>query len=134
VKISIDKWYGFQMKFGMVFNRYIQTVLSMRPAGLIQKKKDTTPYFRSKTIAEKAAWELKNLAASCEESSIQKKSQRCSLTPQQATGNALTGFIENNKNGLELTSICPGAVLGPLLEKDSSLQQVFCHLRMWPIY
>jgi len=23
VKISIDKWYGFQLKFGMVFNRYI---------------------------------------------------------------------------------------------------------------
>ncbi len=24
MKISIDKWYGFQRKFGMVFNRYIQ--------------------------------------------------------------------------------------------------------------
>ena len=24
MKISIDKWYGFQLNFGMVFNRYIQ--------------------------------------------------------------------------------------------------------------
>ncbi|AXT50759.1 aldehyde reductase [Aquimarina sp. BL5] len=46
--------------------------------------KDSTPYFRSKTIAEKAAWD----------------------------------FIENDKSGLELTTICPGAILGPILEKD----------------
>jgi len=47
-------------------------------------KKDSTPYFRSKTIAEKAAWE----------------------------------FIEQDKSGLELTTVCPGAILGPVLEKD----------------
>jgi len=29
VKISIDKWYGFQLKFGMVFNRYIQKLDSL---------------------------------------------------------------------------------------------------------
>ncbi len=46
--------------------------------------KDTTPYFRSKTYAEKAAWE----------------------------------FIESDKSGLELSVVCPGAILGPVLEKD----------------
>ncbi|GAA4270890.1 aldehyde reductase [Aquimarina gracilis] len=50
----------------------------------VSNKKDSTPYFRSKTIAEQAAWE----------------------------------FIRNNGNGLELTTICPGAILGPVLEKD----------------
>ncbi len=45
---------------------------------------DTTPYYRSKTIAEKAAWE----------------------------------FIAGDDSGLELTVICPGAVLGPVLEED----------------
>ena len=47
-------------------------------------RKDSTPYFRSKTIAEKAAW----------------------------------GFMKTDKSGLELTSVCPGAVLGPVLEND----------------
>ncbi|RIH67002.1 aldehyde reductase [Mariniphaga sediminis] len=47
-------------------------------------KKDTTPYFRSKTIAEKAAWD----------------------------------FMNQEKNGLELSTICPGAILGPVLGKD----------------
>lgn len=47
-------------------------------------KKDTTPYFRSKTIAEKAAW----------------------------------SFIKNSNSDLELTTILPGAILGPVLEKD----------------
>ncbi|MEM6379074.1 MAG: NAD-dependent epimerase/dehydratase family protein, partial [Bacteroidota bacterium] len=47
-------------------------------------KKDSTPYFRSKTIAEKAAWE----------------------------------FIEKDDSGLELATVCPGAILGPILEKD----------------
>ena len=47
-------------------------------------KKDTTPYFRSKTIAEKAAWD----------------------------------FIKEDNSGLQLTVICPGAILGPVLEKD----------------
>jgi len=46
--------------------------------------KDTTPYFRSKTIAEKAAWD----------------------------------FIEQDESGLELTTVCPGAILGPVLEDD----------------
>lgn len=47
-------------------------------------KKDTTPYLRSKTIAEKAAWE----------------------------------FMDDNAPDLELTTILPGAILGPVLEKD----------------
>ncbi|MBB3842116.1 nucleoside-diphosphate-sugar epimerase [Runella defluvii] len=45
---------------------------------------DTTPYFRSKTIAEKAAWE----------------------------------YIKTDKSGLELTTVLPGAILGPVLEED----------------
>ncbi len=48
-----------------------------------ENKKDTTPYFRSKTIAEQAAWD----------------------------------FIRQNP-GLELSVVCPGAILGPVLEKD----------------
>jgi dihydroflavonol-4-reductase len=50
----------------------------------VTNKKDTTPYFRSKTIAEKAAWD----------------------------------FISADNSGLELSTICPGAILGPILEKD----------------
>ena len=50
----------------------------------ITNRDDTTPYFRSKTIAEKAAW----------------------------------NFIEQDNSGLELTTICPGAILGPVLEQD----------------
>ncbi|WP_109298929.1 aldehyde reductase [Aquimarina sp. AU474] len=50
----------------------------------VTNKKDTTPYFRSKTIAEQAAWD----------------------------------FIKTNNTKLELTTICPGAILGPVLEKD----------------
>lgn len=46
-------------------------------------KKDSTPYFRSKTIAEKAAW----------------------------------NFIKSNP-GLELVTVLPGAILGPVLEED----------------
>ena len=45
---------------------------------------DTTPYFRSKTIAEKTAWD----------------------------------FIEKDNSTLELVTICPGAILGPILEQD----------------
>ncbi len=45
---------------------------------------DSTPYYRSKTIAEKAAWR----------------------------------FIENDISGLEMVTICPGAILGPVLEED----------------
>jgi len=47
-------------------------------------KQDTAPYMRSKTIAEKAAWE----------------------------------YLEQNNTGLELTTVLPGAILGPVLEKD----------------
>jgi len=47
-------------------------------------KKDSTPYFRSKTIAEKAAWE----------------------------------FITTDQSGLELVTVLPGAILGPVLEED----------------
>ena len=50
----------------------------------VTNRKDTTPYFRSKTIAEKSAWE----------------------------------FIGDDDSGLELTVICPGAILGPVLEED----------------
>ncbi len=45
---------------------------------------DTTPYFRSKTIAEKAAW----------------------------------AFLERDASQLELTTLYPGAILGPVLEQD----------------
>ena len=47
-------------------------------------KNDTSPYFRSKTIAEKAAWD----------------------------------FISRDDSGLELATVCPGAILGPVLEED----------------
>ncbi|SMO74283.1 SDR family oxidoreductase [Gracilimonas mengyeensis] len=50
----------------------------------VQNKKDTTPYFRSKTIAEQAAWE----------------------------------FMEKERRDMELAVVCPGAILGPVLEKD----------------
>ncbi|MEM6771452.1 MAG: NAD-dependent epimerase/dehydratase family protein, partial [Bacteroidota bacterium] len=50
----------------------------------VDNLKDTSPYFRSKTLAERAAWE----------------------------------FIEADDSGLELTTVLPGAVLGPLLEDD----------------
>lgn len=47
-------------------------------------KRDTAPYIRSKTIAEKAAWD----------------------------------FIKEEGKGMELVSILPGAMLGPVLEGD----------------
>lgn len=47
-------------------------------------RKDSTPYYRSKTIAEKAAWD----------------------------------FMEKDKSGMELVTVCPGAILGPVLETD----------------
>ncbi len=46
--------------------------------------KDSTPYFRSKTLAEKAAWD----------------------------------FIEGQDPETELSTVCPGAILGPVLEND----------------
>ena len=45
---------------------------------------DTTAYYRSKTVAEKAAW----------------------------------GFVSYRDIDLELVTICPGAILGPILESD----------------
>lgn len=45
---------------------------------------DITPYFKSKTMAEKAAWD----------------------------------FVSKTEGGMELSVICPGAILGPILEKD----------------
>ena len=47
-------------------------------------KQDTTPYMRSKTFAEKAAWE----------------------------------YLRQHACGLELTTVLPGAILGPVLEED----------------
>jgi len=46
--------------------------------------KDTAPYFRSKTIAEKAAWD----------------------------------FVQKDPQGMELVTVLPGAMLGPVLEDD----------------
>lgn len=46
--------------------------------------KDSTPYYRSKTIAEKAAWK----------------------------------FMSQNNTNLELATVLPGAILGPVLEND----------------
>lgn len=49
-------------------------------------KDDMAPYYKSKTIAEKAAWD----------------------------------FVKNNQTGLEIAVVCPGLILGPLLEEDFS--------------
>lgn len=51
----------------------------------VDNRKDSSPYFRSKTLAERAAWD----------------------------------FIAGDESGMELTSVLPGAVLGPLLEQDA---------------
>lgn len=50
----------------------------------VSNRKDTTAYLRSKTLAERAAWD----------------------------------FMEKDNSGMSLSVICPGAVLGPVLEKD----------------
>ncbi|RBQ11535.1 SDR family oxidoreductase [Pedobacter miscanthi] len=50
----------------------------------VNSKKDITPYYKSKTIAEKAAWD----------------------------------FIRNSETDLELVTVCPGAILGPVIEQD----------------
>jgi|SRR5690625_4129443 len=47
-------------------------------------EKDTTPYIRSKTVAEKAAWK----------------------------------FMKETNSDLELTTVLPSTILGPVLEKD----------------
>src|SRR5699024_9154834 len=49
-----------------------------------QNKEDTNPYIRSKTIAEKAAW----------------------------------NYIAQDDSAMELVAVCPGTLLGPVLEKD----------------
>lgn len=49
-----------------------------------QHSKDITPYYKSKTIAEKTAWE----------------------------------FMRNDVSGMQLSVVCPGAMLGPVLEED----------------
>ena len=50
----------------------------------ISRKSDITPYYKSKTIAEKAAWD----------------------------------FIRQDASSLELVTVCPGAILGPVIERD----------------
>lgn len=50
----------------------------------IENRNDTTPYFRSKTIAEKEAWK----------------------------------FVKNTPNAPELVTILPGAILGPIIDKN----------------
>lgn len=50
----------------------------------INKEADITPYFKSKTIAEKSAWE----------------------------------FAQQHEDKMQFITICPGAILGPVLEKD----------------
>lgn len=50
----------------------------------VHNRNDTTPYYRSKTIAEKAAWD----------------------------------FITADRSKLELVTVLPGAILGPVLEDD----------------
>ncbi|MEN6454626.1 MAG: NAD-dependent epimerase/dehydratase family protein, partial [Prolixibacteraceae bacterium] len=50
----------------------------------VTNRKDTTPYYRSKTLAERAAWD----------------------------------FTANDESGMELVTVCPGAILGPVLESD----------------
>lgn len=50
----------------------------------INSDKDITPYYKSKTIAERAAWD----------------------------------YMKSNLTDLELVTVCPGAILGPVLEED----------------
>jgi dihydroflavonol-4-reductase len=50
----------------------------------VNSKEDLSPYYKSKAIAEKAAWD----------------------------------FIKNDHSGLELVTVCPGLILGTLLQKD----------------
>ncbi|MDW7693039.1 aldehyde reductase [Flammeovirgaceae bacterium SG7u.111] len=50
----------------------------------VENRTDTTPYFRSKTIAEKEAW----------------------------------NFVKNTPNAPALVTILPGAILGPIIDKN----------------
>jgi hypothetical protein len=59
VKISIDKWYGFQMKFGMVFNWYLQTNLKdkKRIVRLLISDITVTKTSHKKTITLNIRWQ-----------------------------------------------------------------------------
>ena len=50
----------------------------------VKNRNDTTPYFRSKTIAEQEAWK----------------------------------FVKNTPNAPELVTVLPGAILGPIIDKN----------------
>lgn len=52
----------------------------------VTRNDDLAPYYKSKAIAEKAAWD----------------------------------FMKKNNTGLQLSVVCPGLILGPLLEEDFS--------------
>lgn len=62
----------------------LSTVFNEKNWTDISNYKDTTPYYRSKTIAEKVAWD----------------------------------FTKEKESELELTTICPGAILGPVIDTD----------------
>ena len=64
--------------------RELNTIFNENDWTDVSDYKDTTPYYRSKTIAEKVAWD----------------------------------FIKEEKSELELTTICPGAILGPVIDTD----------------
>ncbi|HEY5371276.1 MAG TPA: aldehyde reductase, partial [Hanamia sp.] len=64
--------------------RELNTIFNENDWTDVSNYKDTTPYYRSKTIAEKVAWD----------------------------------FIKEEKTELELTTICPGAILGPVIDTD----------------
>lgn len=64
--------------------RELNTIFNEKDWTDVYNYKDTTPYYRSKTIAEKVAWD----------------------------------FIKKEKPELELTTICPGAILGPVIDND----------------
>ncbi|QES90892.1 NAD-dependent epimerase/dehydratase family protein [Rhizosphaericola mali] len=65
-------------------NEELQSVFDEKDWTNIANLDDTTPYYRSKTIAEKTAWD----------------------------------FLATDKSGLELTTVCPSAILGPVFEND----------------
>lgn len=64
--------------------RELNTIFTENDWTDVTNLKDTTAYYRSKTIAEKVAWD----------------------------------FIKKEKPALEFTTICPGAILGPVLDND----------------
>lgn len=64
--------------------RELETTFNEKDWTDVSNYKDTTPYYRSKTIAEKVAWD----------------------------------FIKKEESGLELTTICPAVILGPVIDHD----------------